>query len=84
MKEKQSFAPVIMAAVLLLLPLLYVASYLVLVNRRAPVAVSHASPPTYTVSHYRCGGTWAAGLYWPLEQVDRRLQPDKWIEPFVY
>lgn len=27
---------------------------------------------------YRSGGTWAWRLFWPLEQIDRRLRPKAW------
>jgi hypothetical protein len=54
----------IIAAVLLLLPVLYVGSYLLLV-------IPGAAMP------YR-GIEAARTLYWPVEQVDRRLRPRAW------
>jgi hypothetical protein len=29
--------------------------------------------------HYRCCESQAATLFWPLEQIDRRLRPDTWV-----
>jgi hypothetical protein len=59
-------APII-AAVLLLLPVLYVGSYLAL-----------AIPTSYTVDGervvcYQLAAKWCARLYWPLKQIDPRV-----------
>lgn len=63
---KRHAAPTI-AAMLLLLPVLYVASYLLLLERYSPGDGSVAAS-------YRIGGKFAWTLYWPLEQMDRRLR----------
>jgi hypothetical protein len=68
---KNHSAPVT-AAILLLLLLLYVASYLVLVM-----------PPNQpnrllSKSDYRFGGRVSTRLYWPLEQIDRKMRPALW------
>jgi hypothetical protein len=73
---KKQAAPII-AALLLLLPLLYVGSYLLLVwpdGERFDMADSRSDFATY-----RHGAeAWAGRLYWPLEQMDRRVRPKKW------
>ena len=63
MKEKRTNGVPITATVLLLLPLLYVGSYL-----------ANVRPG----QSYRIGGGLADGFYRPLEQVDRRIRPDAW------
>lgn len=70
----------ILAIVLLLLPILYVASYLTLVspNESGIYMVIHANTGVYYTRGYRNGGEWAWRLYWPLEQIDRRLRPHLW------
>jgi hypothetical protein len=72
-----------MAAVLLLLPVLYVGSYFALVVpegylREASVQVTEPTPEMFFLKHYRFGGKVAARAYWPLEQIDRRLRPGAW------
>ncbi|WP_425615730.1 hypothetical protein NA78x_005661 [Anatilimnocola sp. NA78] len=68
-------APLIVAIVLLLLPLLYVGSYLALVNPRArniPV------PGPDLSNHYGRASRWGEWVYWPLEQIDRKVRPGPW------
>ena len=78
MDKRRSAAPII-AAVLLLLPVLYVESYFALVVPRGidqpEPADPWAIPPEV---HYRVGGTVSATIFAPLEAVDRRLRPDAW------
>jgi hypothetical protein len=74
---RRSAAPII-AAVILLLPVLYVGSYLALVVRRPMVMVSLTFPTQYSADYYRVGGDYADTFFWPLEQIDRRLQPEAW------
>ena len=82
MDKPRSFAPII-AAVLLLLPLLYVGSYLAMVVPKG-IVVSAPTNAGYFVYHYRGHGefgertAWPARLFWPLEQIDRRLRPQDW------
>jgi hypothetical protein len=79
---KKHASPIV-AALLLLLPLLYVGSYLLLVwpdGERFQRADSRSDFPTYQYGT----GAWASRLYWPLEQLDRRARPGQWagrIEP---
>jgi hypothetical protein len=74
MNRPRSFAPII-AAVLLLLPVLYVGSYLAVVVPSPFPVKSKYFPPEYS---YRCGGEWAYRIFWPLEQIDRRVRPGAW------
>jgi len=69
MANSRSPAPII-AAVLLLLPVLYVGSYLAL--KRPRTLVDPYWQP------YRLGGAWAERVYWPLEQIDHRLHTGAW------
>ncbi len=70
-------APPIVAIVLLLLPVLYVGSYLALVwpdAERFNRADSRSDFPTYRYETE----SWACRLYWPLERIDRKLRPGAW------
>src|SRR5689334_22321575 len=85
-KPKISAAPVI-AAILLLLPILYVVSYLVLVvpagtsqSRGVAVLNGQILQQFANSEHYRWQAEKAAVLYWPLEQMDRKLRPSAWID----
>ena len=77
-------APLIVAVVLLLLPVLYVGSYLALVEPEGrPVQVNYRGAgggmwQVWKTSNYRCNGEWVASLFWPLEQVDRKVRPGTW------
>jgi hypothetical protein len=66
----------IFAAVLLLLPVMYLGSYLALVNP-PPRAVLSKTRSVY-ITNYRVDGHWPPYLYWPLEKVDRKLRPKEW------
>jgi hypothetical protein len=73
-------APII-AAVLLLLPLLYVATYLALVAPRGVDTVRTAQGSYLgegSPRAYRVGSNSAATFYWPLEQIDRQVRPAAW------
>jgi hypothetical protein len=62
--DRSHFAPPIIAAFLLAVPILYVGSYLVLVKPDL----------TKTFEYYRFGGETAARIYWPLERIDRQFR----------
>jgi hypothetical protein len=62
-------APLITAIVLLLLPVLYVVTYFANVLPWDDDILQHP---------YRCGDVWAATVYWPLEQFDRKVRPGSW------
>lgn len=72
--------PLIVAIVHLLLPVLYVGSYLALVNPDYGAQVWDWSGGTYENNYPRCGtySAYTEMLFWPLEQADRRLLPDRW------
>jgi hypothetical protein len=70
-------APLIVAIVLLVLPVLYVGSYLALVVpgpdwlKIDGIDGPHRHP-------YRIGESWSSTVFWPLEQIDRKLRPVVW------
>lgn len=85
-KPRSSAAP-IFAAILLLLPVLYIGSYFALVIPagklpKSTIAASLFASPQgiIQVSHYRLMPAFAARFYWPLEQLDRKLRPKAWRE----
>lgn len=75
---KKHTGPII-AALLLLLPVLYVVSYFALV---VPAGIwGTPATPLASVAYlgtYRCGDTWGERLFWPLEKIDRKLRPQAW------
>ncbi|WP_254509811.1 hypothetical protein [Anatilimnocola floriformis] len=83
--KRESRAPLIVAIVLLVLPVLYVGSYLALV---VPGGFSPVTPIKGSkkiafqnpceIAHFRCGVHRAALFFWPLEQIDRKLRPGAW------
>jgi hypothetical protein len=75
MKDKRSIAAPIAIAVLLLLPLLYVGSYCAIVRRDAFIDADH------TLRYYRFGRDRSRAVFWPLETLDRRIQPEAWYDP---
>jgi hypothetical protein len=75
--KDKSAAPII-AAVLLLLSVLYVASYLLLVWPDR-LRYSLLDSRWEVFPKYRYGTeAWAGTMYWPLEQIDRKVRPDQW------
>jgi hypothetical protein len=78
MTNPPTFAPFI-AAVLLLLQLLYVGSYLALVVPRgvwrSKGTGSSAAASRTSTDRYRYGGSLADSFFWPLEQIDRGCGP---------
>jgi hypothetical protein len=78
--KKESRGTLIVAIVLLLLPVLYVGSYLALVVPGGRVV----REPTKDggVTGYRCwyriNSTVLPTVFWPLEQIDRKLRPGAW------
>jgi hypothetical protein len=75
-----SRAPLILAILLLLLPALYVGSYLALVVPEGRYLICMSGDPTsYSlIGHYRIYPPVARLFYWPLEQIDRNLRPLEW------
>jgi hypothetical protein len=79
-------APII-AAVLLLLPVLYVGSYLALME-----VVTPDGRHVYRAAWDESSNGWVSTFYRPLEQIDRRLRPAAWkgalipvpkVSPFI-
>lgn len=75
----RSPSPLVVPIILLALPVLYVGSYLVVVNPQTngawEVSGGYSTP---LWSDYRFGGLLAQRFFWPLEQLDRRLRPKSW------
>jgi hypothetical protein len=91
----QSRAPLIVAIALLLLPVLYVGSYLALVIPGSVCVlpngteiregqISEWDSYNFTYKTYRTGGRRVELFFWPIEQVDRRLRPGSWQGPFIW
>ncbi len=74
------------ATLLLLLPVLYVGSYLALVvpsgiPRELGVVFVHGHyMRNMTSDFYRFANAHSAKFFWPLEQIDRKLRPAAWSE----
>jgi hypothetical protein len=71
----------IIAAVLLLLPVLYVGSYLALVTPGGYTKTISGVTTTISPQSYRWGEPGIARFFWPLEKIDRRLRPGPWDAP---
>lgn len=83
-KQRHSRAPLIIAIGLLLLPNLYVVSYLVLVW---PDRMRYDSLDSRweVFPTYRYGTeAWAGRVYWPLERLDRKLRPNAWQSSTIF
>ena len=83
---KRNAAPLIIVILLLLLPMLYVASYFALVLPggyiRTPAPwETNINANTLVSNDYRIGGVWSRQFYWPLELVHRRLRPVGYGQP---
>jgi hypothetical protein len=78
MEHKRSAAASVAIAVLLLLPLLYVGSYLALA---VPEGIESESPPgdpfgAEPTRYYRVSPFYAETIFWPLERLDPRTTRD--------
>jgi hypothetical protein len=76
--KRESRAPLIVAIVLLLLPVLYVGSYFVLV---VPEGFLVARDGQNFGTYYRIGGAWSRRFYWPMEEIDQKIRPRAWGVP---
>jgi hypothetical protein len=76
MNKSCSLAP-ILVAVLLLLPVLYLGSYIALVD---PYVDSDRPIASFVGGNYnyRYGGRMTPRFFWPIEQIDRQLRPHMW------
>lgn len=78
--KRDSRAPLIVAIVLLLLPVLYVGSYFALVvpnpddYRWFAVSLGYVAEE----QNYRIASSTLSKVFWPLEQIDRKLRPRAW------
>jgi len=78
MTEKPSRAvPILVSALLLLLPLFYAGSYAALVDTSGQLVMGDDA--ICYVRQYRYGGKVAEVLYWPLRQIDRQLRPSRHV-----
>ncbi|QDU25122.1 hypothetical protein ETAA8_01830 [Anatilimnocola aggregata] len=70
------------ALAILLLPVAYVECYVILVH---PGRASHGTD-FRIISNYASDSDWDDYVFWPLEQVHRRLLPAQWdgVEPSKY
>jgi hypothetical protein len=81
---KKNVGPII-AVIVLLLPILYVASYWVLVVPSGAFIADPASPYSYEqrsgdgyMKSYCTANEFCERFFWPLEQADRKLRPGAW------
>lgn len=65
------------AAIVLLLPLMYVGSYLALVTPSG-TWLHPFEPKLMMRVDYRLGAHRVAWIFWPLEQLDRKMRPRAW------
>ena len=74
MQESRSSAVIIIGfAMVLLLFVVYVGSYLYFVDPMTAMLSSQAFAPPY-----RYGGQTAGWIFWPIEQIDRLIRPGFW------
>ena len=79
--KRESRAPLIVAIVLLLLPVLYVGSYLALVTPCVRIVLNPRimeGGSIHVYENYRVDGSIPPLLFWPLEQIDRKVRPGAW------
>jgi hypothetical protein len=72
--ESRCPSATLLMAAMLLLPPLYVGSYIAMVTPNSGAG----APPFY--GNYRFGEVYASRIYWPLQQADRQLFPERWME----
>ncbi len=77
MDERRTNALPILLSLLLLLPCLYVGGYSAIVKPTVEVTPWSALQPG---NHYRLGGQRAAQVFYPLEQLHRRVRPQDWAQ----
>lgn len=81
MRTRSSSAPVI-AAILLLLPLLYVGSFYLLLrpHERPDGYRTYDVPLLHYVEEETAYdvGSWLSTVYWPMMRMDKALRPDSW------
>lgn len=84
MIEPRSWSAPIVAALLLLLPAVYAGSYYCVVDTdRGGPSWCNLGPWSQTDLRYRVAPEVCGRLYWPIEQVDRKLRPEAWEDPLI-
>ncbi|WP_254513273.1 hypothetical protein [Anatilimnocola floriformis] len=72
--KRESYSPLIVAIALLLLPIVYVGSYLTLVVPSAFVTLTRSA----NRGNYRVASAVCSRIFWPLEKIDRKVRPQAW------
>ncbi|WP_425615808.1 hypothetical protein NA78x_005739 [Anatilimnocola sp. NA78] len=72
--KRDSRAPLIVAVVLLTLPALYVGSYFALLSESPELRMTSSGSCAH-VGKYRVAEPWCQCVFWPLEELDRKLRP---------
>ena len=78
MNQNPHRPPLVVAIVLLVLPVLYVGSYLALVVPEGWLRVHNELSGVSSLERYRLGGSAVRTFYTPLEQIDRAIRPEAW------
>jgi hypothetical protein len=78
MTSRPSTAAPILAVLAIALPLAYAGSYLALVDIRVVRVIDSGVEFEGQFLRYRFGGELAESVFYPLNQVDRWLRPEKW------
>jgi hypothetical protein len=76
MNTRHNSAPLIVAIVLLLLPVVYAGSYVALVTPQRVVMNPGLCGPVAEYHDYRFSNF--EKIFWPLEQIDRKVRPGAW------
>jgi hypothetical protein len=79
MEDHRSRIVIVTMLLLVALPVLYIGSYLALVQPSGSFRATGA-PGEYAIDYYRAGGAFSATIFWPAEQVDRKVRPKRWEE----
>ncbi len=75
--KREASMRIILAAILLLLPVLYVGIYL---GSLKPPPKDFNEMLDRRDGNYRWQGLWPFVVFWPLEQIDRKIRPGVWGE----
>jgi hypothetical protein len=81
MERPRYFAPLMTAILLVLLPALYVISYLSLVVPEGRYTAADRNGWRTFIGHYHVAPAYAPKVFWPLEKLDQWLRPDAWPDP---
>ena len=72
-------APLVAVFLFLLLPTLYLGSYLLLVEPQGIYySVFSGGAKTLYCDHYRWQNDSCERIFWPLERIDRKIRPAAW------